>query len=136
MTTRGKFLPEPTIETEPYWQGCRNGQLLVQHCAACGQWQFFPRLMCVACGEEHPEWKPVSGRGTVETFTVVHVPLSEAYSADVPYVVALIRLEEGPRMMTNVVACEPADVRIGLPVEVIYEPWSDAVVMPQFRPAR
>lgn len=135
MTGLGKLLPEPTIETEPYWQGCRDGQLLLQHCAACGQWQFFPRLMCVACGGEQLEWKPASGRGTVETFTVVQVPLTEAYAADLPYVVALIRLEEGPRMMTNLVACEAMDVWIGMPVEVTFEQWSEAVVMPQFRPA-
>jgi hypothetical protein len=135
MTTPRKFLPQPTVETAPYWQGCRNRQLLLQHCKACGHWQFFPRLVCVACNQERLEWEAASGRGTVESFTVVHVPLSEAYAQDVPYLAALIRLEEGPLMMTNLVSCKPADARIGMNVEVTYQRWSETVVMPQFRPA-
>lgn len=135
MTAPGKFLPQPTVETEPYWQGCREGRLLLQRCTACGHWQFFPRLFCVVCEQRELEWQQASGRGTVESFTVVHVPLSEAYAGDVPYPVALIRLEEGPRMMANLVECAPEDVRIGLPVEVTWERRTETVVIPQFRPA-
>ncbi|HEX7038199.1 MAG TPA: Zn-ribbon domain-containing OB-fold protein [Pseudomonadales bacterium] len=136
MTTPQKFLPQPTVETEPYWQGCREGRLLLQRCTACGNWQFFPRLFCVVCERGSLEWQPASGRGAVESLTVVHVPLSEAYAADVPYLVALIRLEEGPRVMANLVECAPDVARIGLPVEVTWERRSETVVIPQFRPAR
>ena len=80
------------------------------------------------------EWIQASGRGTVASFTIVRRPVSEAYADEVPYVVALIQLEEGPTLMSNVIGCDPESVAIGMPVEVTFEDWSDAITVPKFRP--
>ena len=81
------------------------------------------------------EWDEVSGRGEVHTYTVVHRPVSEAWADDAPYVIAMIRLDEGPVMMSNVVDCSPDDVHIGLPVEVVFRDLAEGVTLPYFRPA-
>jgi uncharacterized OB-fold protein len=82
------------------------------------------------------EWVESAGRGKVLTFTVCRLPVAKAYAADVPYVVALIRLDEGPTMMSNIVECDPESVAIGMPVEVIFEKWSEDITVPQFRPVK
>lgn len=129
-----KYFPRPTLETEAYWEGCRRHDLLLQRCAQCGQTQFYPRIACTKCMSDQLEWEKASGQGEVLTFTIVRRAVSEAYADDVPYVVALIRLDEGPTMMSNVVQCDPEAVAIGTRVEVVFEDWSDEVSIPQFRP--
>lgn len=129
-----KFLPRPTPESAPFWQGCRDHKLLLQYCVACGKHQFYPRVICANCMSEQLEWREASGRGTVETYTIVTRAVSDAYAADVPYVIALITLEEGPRMMSNVIGCDVESVKCGLAVEVVFERWSDEITMPKFRP--
>ena len=84
---------------------------------------------------EQLEWREASGRGTVETYTIVTRAVSDAYAADVPYVIALITLEEGPRLMSNVIGCDVESVKCGLAVEVVFERWSDEITMPKFLPA-
>jgi uncharacterized protein len=129
-----KFLPRPTPESAPFWQGCRDHKLLLQYCVACGKYQFYPRVICANCMSEQIEWREASGRGNVETYTIVTRAVSDAYAADVPYVIALITLEEGPRMMSNVIGCDVESVKCGLAVEVVFEHWSDEITMPKFRP--
>lgn len=129
-----KFLPRPTPESAPFWQGCRDHKLLLQYCVACGKHQFYPRVICANCMSEQLEWREASGRGTVETYTIVTRAVSDAYAADVPYVIALITLEEGPRLMSNVIGCDVESVKCGLAVEVVFERWSDEITMPKFRP--
>ena len=119
-----------------YWAACRRHELLVQRCRDCGTHQFYPRILCTACPGRLLDWVRASGRGTVRSFTVVHRPLSEAFAADVPYVVALVALAEGPTMMTHVVGCDAEAVRIGLPVEVVFDNRPDGVTLPMFRPAQ
>jgi uncharacterized OB-fold protein len=80
------------------------------------------------------EWVKATGRGQVLTFTIVRRAVSEAYAADVPYVVALIQLDEGPKMMSNVVQCDPETLEVGSPVQVVFEDWSEEISVPQFRP--
>jgi len=130
-----KNLPRPTPETAAYWEGCRQHELLIQRCTHCGAYQFYPRILCSACMSEHVEWVQSAGCGQVLTFTIVRRAVSEAYAAEVPYVVALIQLEEGPKMMSNLVHCEPDSVEIGMPVEVVFEDWSEEITIPKFRPA-
>jgi uncharacterized OB-fold protein len=130
----GKFLPRPTPESAPFWQGCRDHKLLLQYCTTCGTHQFYPRVICANCMSEQLEWREASGRGTVETYTIVTRAVSEAYAADAPYVIALITLEEGPRMMSNVIGCDVENVKCGIAVEVVFERWSDEITMPKFRP--
>lgn len=127
--------PRMTPLSEPFWEGCRQGELRLQHCLDCGHVQFPPRLLCTNCRSPRLEWRAASGRGTVETLTWVHVPLSEAWASDVPYAVALVRLEEGPRMMSNLRGCTPADMHIGDVVRVQFEQRGESLFLPQFRRA-
>ena len=129
-----KHFPRPTPETEVYWQGCRKHELLLQCCTQCNEFQFYPRIICTKCTSENLEWVKATGRGRVLTFTIVRRAVSEAYAADVPYVVALIQLDEGPKMMSNVVQCDPETLVVGSPVQVVFEDWSDEISVPQFRP--
>lgn len=130
----GKFVPACTPETAFWWESCRQHRLLIQRCPDCEAYQFYPRPSCARCGGARPEWVEAAGSGAVSTFTVCHVPVSRAYSEDLPYVVALVRLDEGPTMMCNIIDCDPASVRVGLPVEVVFESRSEDITLPQFRP--
>jgi uncharacterized OB-fold protein len=129
-----KPVPVPTRETQPYWEGCKSHELRIQKCAACRHYQFYPRLYCTACMSDRVEWVKASGRGTVLSFTIVYRPVTQAFAIDVPYVVALITLDEGPQLMSNVVGCPPEQVRIGMPVEVTFEDWTEEISVPKFRP--
>lgn len=130
-----KPLPPVNPETATFWQACNEGRLLVQRCTSCGYHQFYPRLVCTHCSSEALEWVEASGRGTVETFTVIRRAVSAEFEGDVPYVVALIKLEEGVRLMSNLVNCEPDAARIGLTVMVTFEQRSTEIAIPQFQPA-
>lgn len=132
-TEAHKFLPARTPETEAFWAGCLAGELRLQRCAGCGRHQFPPRALCADCGCRALEWVRASGRGRIASFTVVRRPLSPAYAAEVPYVVALIRLEEGPMMMSNVVGCPPERIAMAAPVGVVFERRSESIALPQFR---
>jgi uncharacterized OB-fold protein len=132
----GKPVPTPTLETVPYWEACRQHRLRIQRCSECRQYQFFPRLYCSKCFSDQVEWVNANGRARVLSFTIVRRPVSPAFADDVPYVVALVTLEEGPQMMTNIVECRPDEVTIGMPVEVIFEDWSETISIPMFRPCR
>lgn len=131
-----KYFPIPTPETAPYWEGCRQHQLLIQRCTDCGEHQFYPRSLCSHCMSGRIEWVRASGRGRVVSYTVMRRAVSEAYTDEDSSVLALIRLDEGPRMMSNVVQCEPEQLAIGLDVEVVFEDWSDEISIPKFRPAK
>lgn len=133
MEHSGKNLPEPTVETEKFWDGCRSHQLLIQQCDECGYYQFYPRIMCSKCSSRKVQWIQASGRGTVKSFTIIHRAISPAYQKEVPYVLALIQLDEGPTMMSNIIQCNPNDVAIGMKVEVSFEDWSSDITVPQFR---
>lgn len=130
----GKPVPIPTRETQPYWDGCKQHELRIQKCAACGHYQFYPRLYCTACMSDQVEWVGTLGRGKVLSFTIVYRPVTQAFAADVPYIVALITLDEGPQMMSNIVGCAPEKVHIGMLVEVTFEDWTEEISVPKFRP--
>ena len=129
-----KFLPVPRPETAAWWDSCRQQKLLIQQCSDCGQFQFYPRIICAACTSERVEWVQSSGVGEIVTFTICRLPVAKAYAADVPYVVALVKLEEGPVMMSNIVQCDPEAVHNGMPLEVVFQAWSEEITVPQFRP--
>jgi hypothetical protein len=127
-------LPLMTFDAAPYWQGCREGRLLLQRCSDCSSRQFYPRALCVGCGGVRLEFVEVSGRGVVHAFTICHRPLSARF-VGAPYVVALVDLEEGPRMMTNIVGCPESEVRIGMDVQVSFQHLGEDVAIPVFEPA-
>ncbi|MBI1735877.1 MAG: Zn-ribbon domain-containing OB-fold protein [Candidatus Rokubacteria bacterium] len=127
-------LPTPVVtpETAPYWEGARAGKLLLQRCLACRALRFYPRRACPSCWSERVEWVEASGRGRVHSFTVIHRPPAPAFASRLPYVVALVDLEEGPRMMANVVGDGALEVAIDDPVTVTFEPRGD-IALPQFQ---
>lgn len=127
-------LPEPSPLTEPYWEAARRHELLIQRCTTCGDHIFYPRYNCPREGNRKLEWVRASGRGTVYSFTVARRPTHPAFADRVPYVIAIVELEEGPHMTTNIVDCQPDEVKIGMPVEVTFEDVSPEVSLPMFRP--
>jgi uncharacterized protein len=132
MTTADLPVPPVTPDAAPYWQGARERKLLLQRCGACGTVRFYPRALCPSCWSDGADWIEASGRGRVHSYTVIHRPPAPAFAARVPYVVALVDLEEGPRMMTNVVGEGAHDVRIDDPVRVTFEERAGGFVLPQF----
>jgi uncharacterized protein len=129
-----KPVPVPTKETQPYWDGCKQHELRVQKCAACGHHQFYPRLYCTTCMSGRVEWVKTSGRATVLSYTIIYRPVTQAFAGNVPYVVALVTLAEGPQMMTNIIGCEPEKVHIGMPVQVTFDDWTEDISVPKFKP--
>ena len=128
-------VPNPTEEMRPFWEGLQRGEFLLLRCRRCGNWRW-PVAGC----REHPNepylenltWTRASGRGKVFTFTVQRVQHSPAFP--VPYVYAVIELDEGPMMGSNVVNCPPESVHIGLPVRVTVRPITDQYALPLFEP--
>lgn len=129
------IVPELTELTRPYWQAAREGRLVVQRCGNCGSLRHPPLHRCPNCHATEVEWTPVQGRGTVYTFTVVEHPTHAALEEAVPYVVALVELAEGPRILTNIRGCPPESVRVGMPVRVTFEKVDEVTTLPQFIPA-
>ena len=134
MSVNAKPLPPINPDTQPFWDGCAQGRLLLQRCGDCGHLQFYPRMLCAACGSRTLDWAEACGRGTVKTFTIIRRAVSAAFEPDVPYVVALVELEEGPTLMSNIIGCDPASVAIGQPVRVTFETRAESVAVPQFEP--
>lgn len=125
--------PQASPLSQPFWDGCRERRLRLQYCPDSGQWVFYPRALDPHSWSTHLQWRDASGRGTVASFIVVHKPGHPAFREDVPYVVALIDLEEGPRMLSNVVGCAPEQVCIGQAVRVHWVEQGGEV-LPKFVP--
>lgn len=137
MTTSGLPTPAPTLspETEAFWAATAEGRLLLPRCDNCATVIWYPRPMCPACGSFRVSSFEASGRGTLYTFTVVHRSNARGFREVVPYVLAYVELEEGPRVLTNVVGCDPDDIRIGMPLEVTFEDTGQGNALFRFRPA-
>jgi hypothetical protein len=118
--------------TAPWWDATRERRLLVQRCRSCGHLQHYPRDICSACGALDPELVDASGHATVYSFTIVNRAPGPAFEP--PYVVALVRLEEGPVLLTNIVGCPPEDVRCDMAVTVTWEDLPDGRRLPMFTP--
>ena len=122
-------------ETRAYWEGCGRGEIVLQRCAACDTVQHRPRALCATCLSDHIEHFVASGRGQVYTFTVTQQNNARGFREACPYVLAYVELEEGPRLLTNVVDCDPESVRIGMPVVADFTPPDNDLAVPRFRPA-
>jgi uncharacterized OB-fold protein len=127
-------LPQPTPESQPFWDACRRHELVVQRCDSCGRHWFPPSNRCQHCWSPEFTWQPVSGRGRLYSFTVFRRAYAAELADQLPYVVGVVELDEGPRVITNVVGCEPADVRVDMPVEVVFDDITDEVTLHAFRP--
>jgi len=139
MTTQQTYkkpIPMVTPESERYWQGCKQHELWLRSCNSCAKPYFYPRDICPLCGSRDTTWKQMSGRGTVYTFSIVQRAPTPAFAEDVPFVNAIVELEEGARMMTGLVGVEPdpSKISVGTPVEVTFEDITEEVSLPKFQP--
>ena len=125
--------PLPTPDTAPYWEGAAVGELRIQQCTSCTEHYFYPRPFCPRCGSAEVEWRATSGRATLVSYVINHRPFPPVED---PQVVALVELEEGPRMMTNVVGVEPApeNLPLGMQLQVTFEQRGEHAI-PVFTPA-
>jgi hypothetical protein len=129
-----KPIPEITEELRPFFTAAREGRLVVQRCRGCGSLRFPPRQICSQCLGREAEWAAVCGRGTIYSFNVMHQVYHPGFASEAPYPVVLVELEEGCRVLSNLVGCPREKVVIGLPVEVVFEEVSDELRLPKFRP--
>lgn len=126
-------IPSPTPLSQPFWDATRRRELALQRCSDCGAFRWTPQVLCRECHSERYEWTAVSGRGSLYSYTMVHRPPLPVF--DAPYVVAVVALEEGPLMLTNLVDCPPDALRIDMPVEVAFRPLDETITLYPFRPA-
>jgi uncharacterized OB-fold protein len=129
----GRPVPAPSGVAAEYFAAVETGELRYQDCPSCEHRQFYPRRLCAGCGGE-PVWAVSSGRGRVHTFTVVRQNLSPPFASLVPYVLAVVELEEGPRLMGNVTDCQVEDVKIGMAVEAYAVRVREGLGVPFWRP--
>ncbi|HVN41294.1 MAG TPA: Zn-ribbon domain-containing OB-fold protein [Steroidobacteraceae bacterium] len=127
--------PLPLMEglTKEFYDWCSRGELRFQRCNSCGTFRHIPRELCAECGSFEWTWTPTSGRGTVFTYTVVARALHPAFLKATPYAAAVVELEEGVRILSNVVDCPVEQLRIGMPVQVDFEKQDETVTLPVFR---
>ena len=127
-------VPVANADTQPFWEGCARGVLLLQRCGACQSYRHPPSPICPQCLSDRHEWVEASGRGTVYTFVVVRETRARGWDKLVPYVVAVVTLEEGPRMLTNITNVAPEEVKIDMPVAVTFGEVDGPTKLPLFQP--
>jgi uncharacterized OB-fold protein len=129
-----RFIPSPTPETQPFWEGTKQGELRLQRCDACAHVYFPPRPFCPKCAGRKVSWFKSSGRGRLFSYVIHHRP---APGFKPPYSIAVVELAEGPRMMTNIINCPqtPEALQLDMKVEVAWSKLSDEITLPTFQPA-
>ncbi|MGH7918100.1 MAG: Zn-ribbon domain-containing OB-fold protein [Candidatus Binataceae bacterium] len=131
-----KPLPHLDEESRPWWEAIKRHELYIQKCRDCGELRYYPRALCTNCLSSRVEWIKCNGGGKIYTFTVTNQNQSAGFRDSLPYVMAYVELDEGLRMLTNIVDCPPEQVKIGMPVEVVYDDATPEVTLVKFRPAR
>ncbi len=137
MTTQPARRPAPVPDaaSAPFFEGAQRRQLMLQRCKACGAWHLPVRTVCDACLSTDLAWTPASGRGEVYTFAYMHYVYHEGFANEVPYNLTVVKLQEGPLMETNLVGVRRGEIKIGMPVEAVFEEAGEGVIVPKFRPA-
>lgn len=127
--------PRPRVspDNEPFWEGCRQGELRLPWCLDCGRPHLVPGPVCPFCFSGRLEWRAASGRGTISTWVVVHKAWFAAFADDIPYDVVQVALEEGPRLTASLVDGRDRPIGIGQRVEVVFDRIDDALTLPRFR---
>jgi uncharacterized OB-fold protein len=137
MTTTSYSKPLPDIKDEltaPYWAAAKHHELRMQRCPSCGYVRYPAAKRCPECLAENDEWVLLSGRGTVWSFGVYYHVFNRAFADDIPYNIALVQLEEGPRLITNIVGIPNEDIKVDMPVEVVFDDVTDEVTLVKFKP--
>ncbi|MBR9986660.1 MAG: Zn-ribbon domain-containing OB-fold protein [Desulfosarcina sp.] len=128
--------PDPLVNNwaRPFWDGTREKKLLIQLCSDCKKHIFYPRMVCPYCFSDNIEWAEASGKATIYSFTVVESNAPSPFVPDMPFVIAVVILEEGVRMLTNIVECDPHALECEQAVEVTFVKKNDEFTLPQFKP--
>jgi uncharacterized protein len=129
-----KPIPRVDEESKAFWEACARHELYVQKCKSCGKVFYYPRSFCPEDLSSDLDWVKCSGKGTIYTFTVTRQNQSAGFRDNLPYIMAYVELDEGVRMLTNIVDCKPEDVKIGMSVEVTFEDATPEISIPLFRP--
>ena len=130
-----KPLPGIDEENKPFWDYCKQHELRMQKCTDCGSFRYPINSICPHCLSMEFEWKKLSGKGKVYSYSIIHQARHPAFAGDVPYTVAIIELEEGTRLTSNIVGCKPEDVRVDMPVEVVFDDITEEFSLPKFKPS-
>ena len=130
-----KPLPRPNADNQPFWDACARHQLKFQKCSECGHIRWPAAFICPECYSEKADWTQVSGRGKVYSYAVYHQIFHPAFEKEVPYVTASIELEEGPRLLSNIINCQPDQVHCEMSVTVVWEDINGKISLPKFQPA-
>ena len=130
--------PVPVVNpwARPFWEAAREEKLIIQKCEDCEKFIFYPRIACPHCFSDNVEWIEAAGKGTIYSYTVVENNAPSAFINDMPYIVAVVKLEEGVQMLSNIVECEPHELTCDMPVEVTFEKLNDEFTLPKFRPVK
>jgi uncharacterized OB-fold protein len=134
MAEYKKPLPRPTAASLPFWQAAKRHELQIQRCGSCGAHIFYPREVCPECLSSDLKWLQVSGKGTVYSYTIAQQATHPAFADDVPYVIAIVELDEGPHITTNIVGCQPSAMKVGMAVVATFEDVTPEVSLVKFRP--
>ena len=131
-----KPLPRPLSPelTRPFWEAARRHELRLPRCTTCDHVFFYPRSECPRCLSTHLEWVKVSGRARLHSFTIVQHPANTAFRDDVPYVYAVVQLDEGPRLVSNIVQCDINALRVDMPLEAVFDDVTPEWTLVKFKP--
>lgn len=133
MSHSQRPLPRITPDNRPFWEAARRHELRLQRCGECGRFWYPPGPVCPDCLSEHFEWSQVSGRGIISSWVVFHKAYFPAFAAEIPYAVVQVELEEGPRLISSLVGISREEIRIGIPVEVVFDDVTPELSLPRFR---
>lgn len=135
MSDYKKPVPQPDPVTAPYWDSLKQHAIKIQRCNDTGKYFFYPRGLSPFTLSDNVSWESVTGRGTLHSFTIVYAMRAPGFAEEVPYVVAIVELDEGPKMMTNLVDVEPepSKIAIGSRVEIVYDDVTEEITLPKFR---
>ncbi|NOT58005.1 MAG: hypothetical protein HOP18_25655 [Deltaproteobacteria bacterium] len=135
MADYKKPLPHPTAVTRPFWEAAKRHELQIQQCGACHAHVFYPREVCPECLSPELGWVKVSGKGTLYSYTIAQAPTHHSFTEDVPYVIAIVELAEGPHLTSNIVGCPIESLKVDMPVVASFVDVTPDITLVKFRPA-
>ena len=134
--TYKKPLPKPTKWSAKFWDGTKRHKLLIQKCRKCNKYIFYPKIYCTYCFSEDLEWVQSSGKGIIYSYTVVMNNPVSSFMDDIPFVIAIVELNERVRMLSHIVGYDDMEIKCDMEVEVIFEELNDQFTIPKFRPIK